>query len=107
MLSELPDADVARILAAVEADPALEITADVEHRVVEVPALGYRAPFAIDDSSRSRLLAGHDEIDLSLAHATDIAAYEARRPAWLPSVLSTASTGRASGSSPRSRPAAS
>ena len=106
VLAELPDADVARILAAVEADPGLEITADVEHRVVEVPALGYRAPFAIDDSSRSRLLAGHDEIDLSLAHATDIAAYEARRPAWLPSVPRTASTGRASGSSPRSRPAA-
>ena len=107
VLAELPEADVARILAAVAADPALEITADVDRRMVEVPALGYHAPFAIDDSSRSRLLAGHDEIDLSLAHATDIAAYEARRPAWLPRVPSSASTGRASGSSPRSRSAAS
>ena len=104
VLAELPEADVTRILAAVAADPSLEISADVERRVVEVPALGYRGPFPIDDSSRSRLLAGHDEIDLSLAHAQEIAAYEAWRPAWLPSV---ASTGRASGSSPRSRPAAS
>jgi 3-isopropylmalate/(R)-2-methylmalate dehydratase small subunit len=104
VLAELPEADVARILAAVAADPTTEISTDVEQRVVEVPALGYRAPFAIDDSARSRLLAGHDEIDLSLSHAPRIAAYEARRPAWLPSVPST---GRASGSSPRSRPAAS
>jgi 3-isopropylmalate/(R)-2-methylmalate dehydratase small subunit len=104
VLAELPEADVARILAAVVADPTTEISTDVEQRVVEVPALGYRAPFAIDDSARSRLLAGHDEIDLSLSHAPRIAAYEARRPAWLPSVPST---GRASGSSPRSRPAAS
>ena len=99
VLAELPEADVARIISAVVADPALEITTDVDRRVVEVPALGYRAPFAIDDSSRSRLLAGHDEIDLSLAHADEIAVYEARRPTWLPS------TGRASGLFPRSRPA--
>ena len=107
VLAELPEADVTRILAAVAADPSLEISADVERRVVEVPALGYRGPFPIDDSSRSRLLAGHDEIDLSLAHAPEIAAYEARRPAWLPQISRVASTGRASGSSPRSRPAAS
>jgi 3-isopropylmalate/(R)-2-methylmalate dehydratase small subunit len=104
VLAELPEADVTRLLAAVEADPATEISVDVEQRAVEVPGLGYRSAFPIDDSSRSRLLAGHDEIDLSLAHDREIAAYEARRPAWLPRV---ASTGRASGSFPRSRPAAS
>ena len=104
VLAELPDADVGRILAAVGAEPATPVTVDVEHRVVEVPALDYRGPFLIDDSTRARLLAGHDEIDLSLAHDGEIAAYEARRPHWLPRV---ASTGPASGSSPRSRPAAS
>ena len=104
VLAELPDADVGRILAAVRAEPATPVTVDVEHRVVEVPALDYRVPFLIDESTRARLLAGHDEIDLSLAHDSEIAAYEARRPRWLPRV---ASTGPASGSSPRSRPAAS
>ena len=104
VLAELPEADVERILAAVSADPTTTITVDVEHRVVEVPALAYRASFRIDESTRARLLAGHDEIDLSLAHDGEIAAYEARRPGWLPRV---ASTGPASGSSPRSRPAAS
>ncbi len=104
VLAELPAADVARILAAVAADPLIELTVDVDRRSVAVPALGYHAPFAIDDSSRARLLAGRDEIDLTLAHAPAIAAYESQRAAWLPRV---AGTGRASGSSPRSRPSAS
>ena len=101
VLAELPEADVARLLAAIQSDPALELTVDVERREVVAPALGYRAGFPIDERARSRLLAGQDEIDLSLAHADEIAAYESRRPAWLPS------TGRGSGSSLRSRPAAS
>jgi len=104
VLAELPGTDVARILVAVSADPAVQITVDVDQRVVEVPALDYRTAFTMDDSSRARLLAGLDEIDLSLAHEREIAAYEARRPGWLPRV---ASTGPASGSSPRSRPAVS
>ena len=104
VLAELPEADVERIIAAVSAAPETVISVDVEQRVVEVPALDYRGPFRIDESTRARLLAGHDEIDLSLAHESEIAAYEARRPGWLPRV---ASTGPASGSSPRSRPAAS
>ena len=107
VLAELPDPDVTRILAAVTADPAAEISVDVEQRVVEMPSLGYRAPFAIDDSSRARLLAGQDEIDRSLLHEEAISAYEARRVAWLPRVTGAASRGRGSGSSPRSRPAAS
>ena len=104
VLAELPGADVARILAAVSVDPATQVTVDVEQRVVEVPALDYRTGFTMDESSRSRLLAGLDEIDLSLMHEREIAAYEARRPGWLPRV---ASTGPGSGSSPRSRPAVS
>ena len=90
VLAELPEADVTRILAAVQAEPATEISVDVEQRVVEVLALRYRAPFRIDDSARSRLLAGQDEIDLSLAHDREIAAFEARRPSFLPTVLKRA-----------------
>lgn len=102
VLAELPEPDVRRILGAVAAAPDTLVSVDVEQRAVEVPALGYRRPFTLDDSARMRLLAGHDEIDLSLAHAAEIAAYEARRPAWMPAIPST---GRGSGSSPRSHPA--
>jgi 3-isopropylmalate/(R)-2-methylmalate dehydratase small subunit len=100
VLAELPEPDVARLLAAVAAAPATLITVDVDSRTIEVPALGYRAPFPLDDSARSRLLAGQDEIDLSLVHDAEIAAYESRRPAWLPKVHDG---GRPPGSLPRSR----
>ena len=82
--AELPEEDVARMLAAVTRDPSIEISVDVERRMVDIPGLGYTSPFVLDDASRARLLAGQDEIDLSLAGADAIARYEAARPDWLP-----------------------
>ncbi len=78
-----PDAGQA-LLDAVAADPALEITVDVERRTVAAPAAGIEAPFVLDDFTRDRLLAGMDDIDLTMRHAEAVSAYEARRPAWLP-----------------------
>jgi len=75
---------VARLLAAVASNPALELNVDVESRTVTVPALRYARSFPLDEASRSRLLAGRDEIDQSLAHERAIAAYEARRASWMP-----------------------
>ncbi|HWC38260.1 MAG TPA: 3-isopropylmalate dehydratase small subunit, partial [Acidimicrobiales bacterium] len=72
------------LLDAVADDSALEITVDVEQRTVSAPAAGIEAPFVLDDFTRDRLLAGLDDIGLTLRHADAIAAYEARRPAWLP-----------------------
>ena len=86
VLAELPEPDVARLLAAVDADPTLEVCVSVEAREVTVAALRYRAPFSLDDGWRARLLAGQDEIDLSLTHADAIAAYESRRSGWLPTL---------------------
>jgi len=78
-----PDAGQA-LLAAVAADPALVVTVDVEARTVAAPAAGLVARFALDDFTRGRLLAGLDDIGLTLRHAAAIDAYEAARPAWLP-----------------------
>jgi 3-isopropylmalate/(R)-2-methylmalate dehydratase small subunit len=72
------------LLDAVAADPALEITVDVERRTVSAPAAGIEAPFTLDDFTRDRLLAGLDDIALTLRHVDAIAAYEGERPAWLP-----------------------
>jgi 3-isopropylmalate/(R)-2-methylmalate dehydratase small subunit len=86
VLAELPELDVAQLLAAVEADPTLEISVSVEAREVTVAALRYSVPFPLDDSWQARLLAGQDEIDLSLTHAEAIAMYESRRSGWLPTL---------------------
>ena len=81
---ELEQGIVDRLLDAVRADAATEIVIDVERRTVRAPGLD--APFALDDFSRTRLLEGLDDIGLTLRHEAQIAAYEARRPEWLPRV---------------------
>jgi 3-isopropylmalate/(R)-2-methylmalate dehydratase small subunit len=83
----LVDADVAdALMRAVEADPTLEITVDVERRVVSAPAVGIEAPFPLDDSTQERFLEGLDDIGITLRYAADIDSYEATRPAWAPSL---------------------
>jgi 3-isopropylmalate/(R)-2-methylmalate dehydratase small subunit len=82
--AEVDPDDGQALLDAVAADPSLEITVDVERRTVSAPAVGIEASFALDDFTRDRLLAGMDDIDLTMRHAGAIADYEGRRPAWLP-----------------------
>ena len=78
------DADtVATLLDAIEADPTLEVTVDMERLVVEAPAIGLTAPFPMDESTQHRFLEGLDDISLTLAAEGDIVDFEARRPAWL------------------------
>jgi 3-isopropylmalate/(R)-2-methylmalate dehydratase small subunit len=79
-------ADVgAALMRAVEADPTLEITIDVERRTVSAPKAGIEAEFPLDDFTRMRLLEGLDDVGLTLRNAHEIDAYETRRPDWLPS----------------------
>ena len=73
------------LLDSIVANPELEIVVDVERRVLEVPALGVTEPFPLDDSVQHRFLEGLDDIGITLAHEAEISAYEATRPAWLPS----------------------
>jgi 3-isopropylmalate/(R)-2-methylmalate dehydratase small subunit len=81
---QLP-ADVAeQLLRAVEADPTIEITIDVERRTLSAPKIGVEATFPLDDHTQYRLLNGLDDIGLSLRHDADITSFESRRPAWAP-----------------------
>jgi len=75
-----------QLLAAIDADPSLEITVDMERLVVEVPALGITQPFPLDAATQDRFLQGLDDIGITLRHVDAIAAYEKTRPAWLPQV---------------------
>jgi 3-isopropylmalate/(R)-2-methylmalate dehydratase small subunit len=74
------------LLQAVAADPALEVTVDVERLVVSAPAAGIEAAFPLDAFTQHRLLDGLDDIGLTLQYASQIAAHESNRPAWLPSL---------------------
>jgi len=73
------------IMRAVEADPTVEITIDVERRTVSVPAAGIEATFPLEDSIQYRFLNGLDDIGLTLKHESEITTFETTRPAWLPS----------------------
>ena len=72
------------LIEALEADPTLELTVDVERRVLEAPAIGLVAEFPLDDAIVHRFVNGLDDIGLTLQHEAEITAYESRRPAWMP-----------------------
>ncbi|MGH9137191.1 MAG: 3-isopropylmalate dehydratase small subunit [Acidimicrobiales bacterium] len=79
------DPDVGeQLLRAIEANPALELVIDVELRTLEVQGLDLLVDFPLEESVRQSFLEGLDDIGLTLRHADEVAAYEARRPAWLP-----------------------
>ena len=74
----------ARLLHEVETNPELELTIDVERRLIEAPELGLSEPFPLDDATQERFLQGLDDIGLSLRHEAAIGSFEANRPSWLP-----------------------
>lgn len=79
-------AEVGRqLLDAISADPSLEIVIDIELRTLEVTALDLLVDFPLEDSIQHRFLNGLDDISLTLLHEPEITAYEATRPAWMPS----------------------
>ena len=75
---------VRKLLDAVAADPSIEVTVDVEHRVVYSAAAGVEAPFPLDDFTQWRLLEGLDDIGLTMRHESSIDTFETTRPEWLP-----------------------
>ncbi|WP_047867775.1 3-isopropylmalate dehydratase small subunit [Nocardiopsis sp. RV163] len=76
-----------RVWAAVEADPATEVTVDLVEREVRVPAADVRESFELDDYTRWRLLEGLDDIALTLRHTDGIGEFEGTRKPWLPVTL--------------------
>jgi 3-isopropylmalate/(R)-2-methylmalate dehydratase small subunit len=80
----LPEATVTALQDAIEADPAAEVTVDLDNRVVLAEAAGIKASFDIDDYTRWRLMEGLDDIGLTLRHVDAITTFELSRPTWLP-----------------------
>ena len=74
-----------QLLAAVEADPTLELVVDVDRRTLSAPAIGLEVEFPLEDSVRERFLEGLDDIGITLRTEGAISTFEASRPYWMPS----------------------
>jgi len=81
----LPQADVEALWTAVEADPTLQVTVDLNAKQVTYGDV--TVPFEIDDYTRWRLLEGLDDVGLTERNLPDIEAFEATRPSFLPKAL--------------------
>jgi 3-isopropylmalate/(R)-2-methylmalate dehydratase small subunit len=81
--AQVSDEASARLLAALEADPASEVVVDVGARTVSIGG-AVTEDFQLADYAQWRLLEGLDDIGLTLRHEDAIAAYEANRRDWLP-----------------------
>ena len=82
--AQVDAAAVEALWSAIEGDPSVEVTVDVESRRVYCEAAGVDTEFALDDFTQHRLLEGLDDIGLTLRHADAIDSFESRRPSWLP-----------------------
>jgi 3-isopropylmalate/(R)-2-methylmalate dehydratase small subunit len=74
----LPEEQVDQLFREVEATVGYRLTIDLERQQVVTPS-GQAFPFEIDAFRKHCLLNGLDDIDLTLQHADEIRAYEARR----------------------------
>jgi len=81
----ISEEDLERIWAAIDADPGVQMTVDLEARSATLGDI--RVPFEIDDYTRWRLLEGLDDIGLTLRSEEKIAQFEARREAWRPRTI--------------------
>lgn len=73
-----------QLLRAVEVDPTLEFTVDVERKTLEVPAIDVEVPFELSDSVQHRFLNGLDDIGITLQAADEISTFEDGRPRFKP-----------------------
>ena len=80
--AQVAQPDVELLWKLLENEPGVEVTVDLEEKTVQARDL--TVPFEIDDYTRWRLLEGLDDIGLTLRHAEEITAFEAARPARLP-----------------------
>ncbi|MCC3376459.1 3-isopropylmalate dehydratase small subunit [Cohnella sp. REN36] len=74
---KLSEEQVEELFQRTDAKEGYELTVDLENKVVS-DADGLSIPFELDEHRRQFLLLGLDDIGLTLQHADEIAAYEAK-----------------------------
>ncbi len=73
---------VERLWEYLDESPGAHISVDLQSR--QIHAGDFTADFVIDEYVRWRLLEGLDDIGITLQHSDEIAAFEQKRPAFLP-----------------------
>jgi len=81
----LPEADVEKIWAAIEADPSTQLTVDLEAKNVRMGSDVFA--FEIDDYTRWRLMEGLDDIGLTLKNIDAVSTFEKSRASYKPKTL--------------------
>jgi 3-isopropylmalate/(R)-2-methylmalate dehydratase small subunit len=81
----LPQEAIEAIWAAIEADPRLSLTVDLEAKNVRYSDVS--VPFEIDDYTRWRLMEGLDDIGLTLKNIDEVSAFEENRASFKPKTL--------------------
>lgn len=85
LAAQVEQSDVDLLWKQIETDPEVPTTVDLGARRITRGAL--TIPFQIDDYTAWRLTEGLDDIGLTLQREEEIRAFEATRPAWLPTTL--------------------
>ncbi|MFM6841157.1 MAG: 3-isopropylmalate dehydratase small subunit [Candidatus Planktophila sp.] len=81
----IPQAEVEKLWATIEATPSTEITVDLDSRTVSYGSTNLS--FDLDDYTRWRLMEGLDDIGLTLAQSDSIDAFENKRSTLKPTTL--------------------
>jgi 3-isopropylmalate/(R)-2-methylmalate dehydratase small subunit len=79
----LSEPTVNRIWDVLEADPAAEITIDMQRLTVEIPSVGITEKFDMDASTQDRFIRGLDDVGITMTKGDAISSFETSRPAWL------------------------
>ncbi len=86
LAAQVSEPEVEQLWERIETNPELEVTVDLEKRMIHAGDLDIS--FTIDDYTRWRLMEGLDDISLTLRHEDKITAFEKRRPSWMPTTIS-------------------
>jgi 3-isopropylmalate/(R)-2-methylmalate dehydratase small subunit len=81
----LPQESIEAIWSAIEADPKLSVTVDLEAKNVRYSDV--LVPFEIDDYTRWRLMEGLDDIGLTLKNIDEVTVFEGKRASFKPKTL--------------------
>ena len=85
LAGEVDQMDIEHLWKLLETTPGAQVTVDLEARAVH--CLEFTCAFRIDDYTRWRLMAGLDDIGLTMRETARIEEFEGRRESWRPRTL--------------------